>query len=224
MSTGRVWFVVAALIAAAFAIAKPHPSVAAVNSTVNVKWNTEAIVTMTLTPNYYTGFGQVPAKIGTQPAPTHGPNAVAGGGSVDFGDVLAGTNYLYKYAVQLNVSSTDSNGVNLYGEGAADFFNQTNSTTIPISSAVYWLTSTSGTPADTNTGFSAAVPFQKTAGMVSGGSFSVPATIAYTVYPSPIQSTAGGNANFYFDYQLHVPPTAAQGDYFVWIVYTAIGK
>ena len=214
---------VAAFIAAALAMSNPR-AIAATSAGVDVKWSTQAIVTLSLTPNYYSGFGQVAAKIGTQPAPTHGPNAVQNGGSVDFGSVLAGTNYLYKYAVHLNVNSTDSNGVNLYGEGAADFFNQKDSTSVPISSAVYWLSSTSGAPADSNTGFSAAVPFQKTTGIVTGGSYAVPASIAYTVYPAPITSTMTTNSDLYYDYQLHVPPSATQGDYFVWVVYTAIGK
>lgn len=199
------------------------------NAPVNVEWNTQPLIKITLTPNYTTGFGQVPAVIGTQPTPTHGPNAVLNGGSVDFGNVLAGKNYLYKYAAHLNVKSNASTGVNVYGEGAADFSLDSGGGSIPLSNAMYYLTSTSGAPADPNTGFSPSVAFQKTTGIVSGGSYGSPsASISYCnpscVYPSAIATSLTGNSDFYWDYQLKVPATATTGNYFVWIVYTVVAK
>jgi len=193
---------------------------------VTVKWNTQSIVTLTLTPNYCTGFGTVPAVIGTQPAPVPGGNASLNGGSVDFGTISAGANYIYKYAAHVHVQSTDSNGINVYGEGAANFFNQNDSTSVSVSS-IYWLTSVSCGSGDSNTGFSAATPFQLTSGTPSGTSntFAGPANINYGgVYPSPIAVSSTAAPDFYFDYQLKVPATATTGKYFVWIVYTAVGR
>ena len=222
------WLLAAALFAVALSFAGPRAFAAGTVSNqvnINVKWQTLPHVVISLTPNYVNGFGQVVATIGTQPAPTHGPGASLGAGSVDFGNIEAGKNYIYKYAAHLNVVTNDPNGVNVYGEGAADFTNNTDSTSIPISQAVYYLTSTSGAPADTNTGFSPGTPFMKTGGVVSGGGYAgPPATIAYTVYPAPIATSVTANSDFYWDFQLKPPPTATSGQYYVWIVYTVVAK
>jgi hypothetical protein len=222
------WLVAAALFAVALSFAGPRAFAAGTLSNevnITVKWATLPHVTIVLTPNYVTGFGQVPATIGTQPAPTHGPSASLGSGSVDFGNIEAGKNYIYKYATHLNVVSNDPNGVNVYGEGAADFVNTTDASSVPISQAVYYLSSTSGSPADGNTGFSPGTPFMKTSGVVSGGGYAgPPPTIAYTVYPAPIASSTTPAADFYWDYQLKPPPTATSGQYYVWIVYTVVVK
>lgn len=222
---------VAALFALALAFTANPRALAAPSAPVNVKWDTQSLVSIKLFVNYATGYGQVPATIGTQPAPTHGPDANCSNAtpsatcSVDFGNVVTGKNYLYKYAVHLNVSSTSATGVDVYGEGAADFFNTADSTSIPISASVYWLNSTSGSPVDMNTGFSAATPFLKTSGIVSGGgSPSTIPSIAYTTYPAPISRSALENADFYYDYQLKIPVTATSGLYYVWIVYTVVGQ
>ena len=198
---------------------------AAGTAPVTVKWKTQALVHITLTPNYASGFGQIKATIGTQPAPTHGPGATGiGTGSVDFGNVVGGSNYIYRYAAHLHVSSNSTTGVNVYGEGAVNFTNTTDSTTYPISTSIYYLNSTSGSPADTNTGFSAAVPFQLTSGAVTGGGPSSPPSIAYTVYPAPISTSTLGTTDFYYDYQMHVPLAATSGAYYCWIVYTVIAS
>jgi hypothetical protein len=221
------WLLAAATLAVVISLSGPRALAGVISNrgNVTVKWSAQAVVNVGITPNYYSGFGQVPAVIGTQPAPTHGPNATLDGGSVDFGNVLTGKNYLYKYATKLTVTTNDPSGFNVYGEGAADFFNTTDSTTIPISQAVYYLSSTSGSPADSNTGFSPGTPFLKTGGVVSGGGYSgPPPTIAYSVYPSPIASVLAATANLYYDYQLKVPATATQGVYYVWIVYTVVAK
>lgn len=223
------WLLAAALFAVALSFAGPRAL--ASGTTTNtapsiVKWNTLPHVTIVLTPNYNAGFGQVPAVFGTQPAPTHGPGAVLGGGSVDFGNIEAGKDYIYKYATHINVVSNDQNGVDVYGEGAADFTNNTTNSTIPISQAVYFLNSTSGSPADGNTGFSPGTPFMKTGGLVGGGGgyAGPPPTITYTVYPAPIAMSNTPNSDFYWDYQLKPPPTATSGQYYVWIVYTVVSR
>jgi hypothetical protein len=221
------WALSATLLLAALWLMNVSAVAAGPAGTITVKWNTQPIVKIAITPNYASGFGQIPAIIGTQPAPTHGPGASSDSGSVDFGNVSGGTNYIYRYAAHIAVTSTDANGVNLYGEGAANFVNNTDSSTYPISNSVYYLNSTSGSPPDNNTGFSPATAFLKTNGMVSGGGDNImtPASIVYTVYPSPIStSLTPGNTNFYYDFQLKVPLAATLGNYYVWIVYTVVGR
>jgi hypothetical protein len=210
---------------AAFAPAAANTATAPVH----VKWDTQAVISMTLTPNYFTGFGQVKAVFGTQPAPTHGPNAGPGvtQGDIDFGDVLSGTDYLYKYAAHVNVTSNDSSGFKLYGEGSADFNQNGGAGTSPISSTLFYVTSTNGSPADPNNGFSPGFPFEHTAGLVTGGTYAGPTSINYGgIYPgAPIASSAAANGDFYYDYLLKVPASVSTGgDYYVWIVYTVVGS
>ena len=216
-------FVGLGLLAAALILAPLRAP--AVGAPITVHWNASALIRVTLTQNYYAGFGAVLAKFGPQPTPTHGPDALGVGlGAVDFGSVLAGDSYLYKYAAHLNVASNDTSGVNVYGEGAADFFNTADSTTVPISQTLYYLNSTNGSSADPNTGFSPGFPFQKTSGAVTGnGQFTTP-SIAYTTFPGPIATSATENSDFYYDYQLKVPATATTGLYYVWVVYTVVGR
>lgn len=208
---------------------------AASAATVTTKWDTQAIVKMTLTPNYYTGYGQVKAVFGTQPTPTHGAYANAvGQGAVDFGNIEAGVDYLYKYAAHVNVTTNDPGGFQLYGEGVADFTGTAGGAspaTIPLSTVLFYANSTSGSPADTNTGFSPGFPFYKT----SAGSVSNPgltngsgtATINYGgSYPSsPIATSATPTADFYYDYLLKVPlSVTVSSQYYVWIVYTVVAS
>lgn len=192
-----------------------------------VKWDTQALVSMSLTPNYFTGFGQMKAVFGTQPAPTHGPNAgPVGQGDIDFGNVLTATNYIYKYAAHLNVSTNDPSGFKLYGEGAADFYNSTDGSSVPIASTLFYVNSTSGSPADTNNGFAPGLPFQNTSGIVSPAQPNPAATPSINYggsYPSnPVATSVASVADFYYDYLLKVPATATTGKYFVWIVYTVV--
>jgi hypothetical protein len=213
----------AALCAAVITLIAPRVFAQTVDQrgNVTVDWEGQPIITITLTPNYHSGYGAVRAVIGTQPTPVPGPHASPSAGSVDFGNVLAGANYLYKYAVHLNVKSNASTGVDVYGEAAADFKTQTDAN-IMSATSLYWLNSTNGS--DSNTGFSPSIAFMKTNGMVSGFTYTTPPTISYTTYPSPISTSTTGNADFYYDYQLKVPPTAAADDYYVWVVYTVLGK
>ncbi len=224
MSRGARAFLAAVVAATALALAlAPREAHATTRSSATtVKWYSQALVNVTLTPNYYPGFGSVKATFGAQPAPTHGPDTAFG--AVDFGQVLAGDSYLYKYAVHVNVQTSSANGFNLYGEGAADFYNQNDGTSQTLSSTLYYVPSTSGSPADSNTGFAPGYPFYKTSGAVTGGSFNVPPSISYVAYPAPIASTSQEAADFYYDYELKVPPTATAGSYFVWVVYTVMAK
>ena len=97
-----------------------------------------------------------------------GPNAVSNGGTVDFGNVVVGYQYLYKYAAQVNVQTNDTAGFVVYSEGATDL-NGSNPVpspaTFPIFSTLFWLPTSSG-----NTPFSPATSFNKTGGTpINGG-------------------------------------------------------
>jgi hypothetical protein len=217
---------IGAIFAAMAATAVLSPAVAATpTGSVSVKWQAPPIIHFTLTPNYYTGYGSVLATFGTQPAPTHGPGATGvGAGSVDFGTTISGDTYLYKYAAKLTITTNDSNGFYVYGEAAAALKNNTDGSTYPINEALYYLPS--GATSDTNTGFTPGFPFSQTGGSVSGGTdlLSNPATIAYTTYPNPIVTSSLASNDYYYDYQFKVPPTATNGNYYVWIVYTVVGQ
>jgi len=209
------------VIAAAFSPA----AAAGVSSPVTAKWHTQAVISFTLTPNYYTGYGSVVAEFGTQPAPTHGPGATGvGAGTVDFGSTLAGKTYLYKYAAHLHVVTNDTSGFLVYGEAAAALTNNTDNTTYPISQALFYLNS--GATSDSNNGFTPGLPFNQTGGLVTGGSDSIsnPASITYSGYPSPIATESATSSDLYYDYEFKVPDTATSGNYYVWIVYTVVGQ
>lgn len=198
-------------------------------ATTVVHWNTQAIVTMTLTPNYAAGFGQVKAVFGTQPAPTHGPNAGpgVGQGDIDFGDVLSATDYIYKYAAHVSVTTNDPSGFKLYGEGAADFqANTGGSGTQTLSSTLFYANSTSGSPPDGNNGFTPGLPFQKTGGIPSSTAYGIVPTINYGgLYPGPVATSVTPTGDFYYDYLLKVPAAITTGgNYYVWIVYTVVGS
>jgi len=210
------------LWAIAMVIATLAPASATVADGTSIwKWNTTSIVQLTLTPNYATGYGSIPAVFGTQPAPTHGVDAPSvGNGAVDFGHVLAGNSYIYRYAAHLHIFTNSATGFNIYGEGAADFFNQTDSTSTSIAQTVFYVHSTA--TGDANTGFTPGLPFQKTTSPVTGGGFPTAPTINYGGYPSPVLSTNAPTGDFYYDYELKVPPTATGGAYYVWIVYTVV--
>ncbi len=213
---------IVAAVAIAAALAPRDASASTKSGSTTVKWYSQALVNVSLTPNYYPGFGAVKAAFGAQPAPTHGPDTALG--AVDFGTVLSGAAYLYKYAVHINVTTTSANGFNLYGEGAADFFNQSDGarrfshrrcTTCPLRT-VRPLIPTPVLARD--------IRCFGPPGAPSSTSFNPAPTISYVTYPAPIASTATANADFYYDYELKVPPTATAGYYFVWVVYTVMAK
>lgn len=217
----RTWFGIAILVALLVGVAARTSAQS--NPAVDVNWATAPVVNFVLTPNYSVGYGTVKAVFGTQPTPAPGTASCLDGCAVDFGNVLSATDYLYKYAAHLNIKTNDLNGVNVYGEGAADFYNQNDATSQAVNTTVYYLSSTAS--GDTNTGFSPSLPFYKTSGTVSGNSFATAPTIAYSTYPSPIAGTqSSGIADLYYDYQLKVPAAATAGQYYVWIVYTVVAK
>ena len=219
----RAWIgslAIAILIAAA---AWCPATASSATSSVTLKWYGQAVVKFSLTPNYASGYGTVKAVFGTQPTPAPGPDACLAGCAVDFGGVMGGIDYLYKYAAHLNIQTNDVSGVNVYGEGAADFTNTGDGSTQVLNQTLYYLPSVAS--GDTNTGFSPSLPFYQTAGSVSGNSFGTAPTITYATYPSPMaQTSSAATADLYYDYQLKVPGAATGGQYYVWIVYTVVAK
>lgn len=220
----RAWIGSLAVAAAAILAVVSPAAASSATGNVTVQWYAQAVVKMALTPNYAAGCGSVKAVFGTQPATVAPPQGCMAGGPIDFGGLLAGTNYLYKFASHLNLQTNDSNGVSVYGEGAADFVNTADGSFAALNQVLYYLPSTSG-GADTNTGFSAGFPFYRTTNSVAGNSFATAPTITYASYPPPIASTStSGSSDFYYDYQLKVPAIATGGQYYVWIVYTVVPR
>lgn len=218
----RTWFGIAIFVGLLVGVA--DRSAAQTTASVNTNWNATPVVKFALTPNYTSGYGPVKAVFGTQPTPSPGAGACLQGCALDFGTVISGFDYLYKYAAHLNIITNDGNGVNVYGEGAADFYNQTDATSQSLSTTLYYLPSV--VSGDTNTGFSASQPFYKTSAVVSGGgSFATAPSITYATYPSPMAATSSAaTSDLYYDYQLKVPGAATTGAYYVWIVYTVVPK
>ena len=218
----RAWIgSVVVAVAAILSVAAPAQ---AGGPSVTIKWYTSAIIKLGLTPNYNAGFGTVKAVFGTQPTPSPGPGALIDGGYVDFGPVIAGTNYLYKYAVHLNVVSNDVNGFKLYGEGVSDFTGAGSGNTETLNSTLYYLQSSAS--GDTNTGFSPSFPFYKTSMPTTGGGVwpGTDPTITYGSYPTPIYTSGTADGDIYYDYQLKVPAAATSDTYYVWVVYTVVAS
>lgn len=222
----RAW--IGSCVVALAAVVTLSPALAAPVSsgTVKVAWYTNAIISMTLTPNYNAGYGTVKAVFGTQPAPTQGPGACANSCAVDFGAVEAGVDYIYKYAAHVNVSSNDTSGFNLYGEGAANF-SDGGANSMNLNQTLYWVPSVAS--GDANTGFTAGYPFNVTGGMVNPTQpeSGIPPTITYGSYPAPMVVSPTENGDIYQDYELKVPNAAATSstvDYYVWIVYTVVAS
>lgn len=61
---------------------------------------------LSLTPNYASGFGPV-ASLYPQAseAPVPGPGASLGGGTIDFGTVSPGLDYYYRYALEVGITA-----------------------------------------------------------------------------------------------------------------------
>lgn len=210
-------------IALALALAAPLPAFAApttANGTAVITYKVQPSLKFTLTPNYASGFGAVKAQFGTQPSPVAGSGATFGGGAVDFGNVQAGADYLYKYAAHLNVL-TSAAGFNVYGEGTADFTGTGANTgnTLPINQTIFFLKSTDGVSPDTNTGYSPSQAFLKTT--ASGATYNNP-TINYASYPMPIYTSGVSTGDLYYDYELKLQSAANLGTYFVYITYTVV--
>ena len=177
-------------------------------------------------PNYMSGFGPS-GGAGSGATPAAGPAAVLNGGTVDFGNVVVGFNYLYRYAAQVNVQTNDKAGFVVYAEGATDL-NGSNPVPAPatfaLAQTLFWLPNNSG-----NTPFSSAKTFTKTTGTPIGlngqngidysgqGGLPSAGSVVWT-------SATSGSLSQGFDYQLRLSATIPTSQFDVYIVYTVIGN
>ena len=178
-----------------------------------------------IVPNYLTGFGPQ-GGVGSGSTPAPGAGAVLNGGTVDFGNVVVGYQYLYKYAAQISVQTNDNAGFVVYAEGATDL-NGSNPVPTPSTYAIfhtlYWLNSGGG-----NTPYSPAKSFVKTAGNpIAGGALGIDysgvggkPSAGSVVWSYPVS----GNVSQGFDYQLRLPGDIPTSQFNVYIVYTVIGN
>ncbi len=191
-----------------------------------IKFKTTPFIKLNVFPNYNSGFGSVKASTGVQPAAVAGPAASLNGGAVDFGTVIGGAAYLYKYASHLVVTSNASNFA-VYAEATANFTQTTDNgnppaggatgVTLPVNQTLFYLPSLAS--GDTNTGYSASRPFEPAA----SGTFNNPTVGDNGKTYSPIYTGAiNTTANLYYDYQLRTQPTASGGFYFLYVVYTVV--
>ncbi len=189
-------------------------------------WNVTPVITLSLTPNYQSGFGPSGgAGSGSTPAP--GSGASLGAGVIDFGNqVVQGYQYIYKYAVQAGVVTNDGRGFTLYAEGT-DINDTTNSTTVPINQILYWLVSNAG-----NNEYSAATPFTKTASATSAGcggqcinyAGSPPGTAVIWKYATSTMGQPSNTVTQGYDYQLRLGTISNPDNFNVYITYTAVGN
>ncbi|HEX3468523.1 MAG TPA: hypothetical protein VHT05_10625 [Candidatus Elarobacter sp.] len=205
------------------AMAVPGIAQGAFSGSAQLNYKILPTVKAQIVPNFASGFGPQ-GGLGSGSTPTPGPNAVLSGGTVDFGNVVVGYQYLYKYAAQISVQTNDTAGFVVYGEGATDL-NGSNPVpspaTFPIFSTLYWLPSSSG-----NTPFSPATSFNKTSGTPIGAngqngiSYAGAPPSSSSVWSSP----TAGNLTQGFDYELRLPGAIPASQFNVYIVYTVIGN
>jgi hypothetical protein len=169
---------------------------------------TSGSTSLTITPNYAAGFGPKlyggGSTYGNLPP---GPSAATNSGAVDFGYVEQSEDYLYTYAVQLQVVT--ANGFSLYAEANSDL---QGSGTLPVRTHLFWEPTVTSNGTDTNTTYStAATPF---AVNTSPGNGATPA-----VYSSTSTSVTLG-----YDFVLRVGPSDAAGAFSTDVTYTVVAK
>jgi hypothetical protein len=207
------------------ATAMPRLADAAAFGSAQLNYRVMPTVKAQVTPNYLSGFGPT-GGLGSGSTPAAGPGAVLNGGTVDFGNVVVGYQYLYKYAAQVSVQTNDSAGFVVYGEGATDL-NGSNPVptpaTYPIFSTLYWLPSSAS-----NTPFSPATSFNKTTGNpIAGGAGGIDYSGMGGVPPAISavwHSSTSGNLVQGYDYQLRLSGAVPISQFNVYIVYTVIGN
>jgi hypothetical protein len=219
------------LIAAAttaLLLASASGSIASAQATVGsaqIKYKINPTVRAQVIPNYLSGFGPV-GGLGSGSAVAPGAGAVLAGGTVDFGNVVVGYQYLYKYAAQVNVQTNDAAGFVVYGEGATDL-NGSNPVpapaTFPLAQTLFWLVSNGS-----NSPFSPAHTFNRTGGApIAGGSGGIDYSGTGGVPPAMAaiwSSPTSGNLSQGYDYELRLSGTIPASQFNVYIVYTVVGN
>jgi hypothetical protein len=190
-----------------------------------IKYKINPTVRAQVIPNYASGFGPI-GGLGSGATPAVGAGAVLGGGTVDFGNVVVGYQYLYKFAAQVNVQTNDAAGFIVYGEGATDL-NGSNPVpapaTFPLAQTLFWLVSSG-----TNSPFSPAHTFNRTGGApVAGGANGIDYSGTGGA-PPPLamiwSNATSGSVTQGYDYQLRLSGVIPASQFNVYIVYTVIGN
>ena len=190
-----------------------------------LKYRVNPTVRAQVIPNYASGFGPI-GGLGSGSTPAVGAGAVLGGGTVDFGNVVVGYQYLYKYAAEVNVQTNDAAGFIVYGEGATDL-NGSNPVpappTFPLAQTLFWLVSSG-----TNSPFSPAHTFNRTGGApIAGGANGIDYS-GTGGSPPPLamiwSNATSGNVSQGYDYQLRLSGVIPASQFNVYIVYTVIGN
>jgi hypothetical protein len=194
------------------------PAFAQSKGAVAATWKVVPLITSTVTPNYQSGFGPTGGS-GSGSTPAVGPSAVLGSGFVDFGSVIAGFAYLYKFAAKVSVTTNDASGFKVYGEGSTDF-NGASTGTQPISTLLFWLQNNAG-----NTPFSAATPFQATTFPTANAGKNITYGAGFPPNTSLVWSSAtGGTISQGYDYEIRLPSTIPTDTFSAFVVYTVIGN
>lgn len=184
---------------------------------VRASWTVTPILKATITPNYQSGFGPQGGN-GSGLTPAAGAKAALQGGFVDFGTVVQGFQYLYKYAAQVAVNTNDAAGFTIFGEASTDF-NGATTGSYAVANVLYWLPVSAA-----NGPFSAATPFGRTAGTPTNGG----QNIAYAGAPPPsaaiTTSPIGGTVTQGYDFQLRVPGAIPIDSFSLYVVYTVVGN
>ena len=223
----RSYGLIIALAAAILACVDQRALAQSIGSYGSVKlvWKVAPIIKLTITPNYQSGFGpQGGAGSGATPAP--GPGATLGGGIVDFGsNVVQGYAYLYKYAAQASVQSSDASGFTVYAEGASDIQDLTAGGTIPLNQTLYWLPSSSSNgPFSSATGFNATTSPVGCGGTCINYAANPPGSATVWTYPNATNGLPGNSATQGWDYELRLYSSPNPDSFQVYIVYTAVGN
>jgi hypothetical protein len=219
---------IAALAVLTVLAAHPNPAGAQAtntNGSVRVLYKVPPSINLTIATNYQSGYGPTG---GTGSGTAVAAGSTAASGVVDFGTVVQGYNYLYKYAAQVSVTTNDSSGFSLYAEGSADF-----NASIPVANSLFWMLS--GTGNTQYTGAPTAHSFQTTASPVTIPGANNATTIAYPGglppasaliwhYPSTTIGQPGNAVSQGYDYKMSVPAAASISTYSIYIVYTAVAS
>jgi hypothetical protein len=214
--------IAAALLLSAATAGSAH---AASLGSAQLKYKVNPTVRAQVIPNYASGFGPV-GGLGSGQTPAAGAGAILGGGTVDFGNVVVGYQYLYKFAAQVSVQTNDAAGFIVYGEGATDL-NGSNPVpappTFPLAQTLFWLISSG-----TNSPFSPAHTFNRTGGVpIAGGAGGIDYS-GTGGSPPPLamiwSNATSGNVSQGYDYQLRLSGAIPASQFNVYIVYTVIGN
>jgi len=217
-----------AAVAAALALtATPIVALAqATSGSAHLTYKVIPFVQAQVVPNYQSGFGVTSTSgAGSGTTPATGSTAVLDGGQVDFGNVVVGYQYLYKYAVQVSVNTNDQAGFIVYAEGATDL-NGSNPVPSPATyhlfQTLFWMVSASG-----NTPFTSATSFNKTTGTPLGtnGSGGINYGGGSPASTSAVWSSAtDGSLTQGYDFELNLNDAMPIAQFNVYIVYTVIGN